>query len=144
MKEYKKYSVRFSLNNVQKTKVLLNKFNINICTNNSIEEFLKNKNNVLIAAYNGQDLVGYLYGFVLQRIESLKPMLFLYSVDVLKEYRKKGYGSIMVKHFLSIGKDLKMSKAFVITDKDNQSAMKLYESCGAEALRDDDIVFSWK
>lgn len=54
------------------------------------ERFLAGEGNYLLAAYVDDAFAGFLYAYELERIETDKPMMFFYSIDVLPEYHGKG------------------------------------------------------
>lgn len=54
-------------------------------------------------------------------------MLFIYSIDVIKDYRKQGIGTQLMEQVIQYGKDHQCYKAFVITNRSNKNACLLYE-----------------
>ena len=72
--------------------------------------------------------------------------LFIYSIDVLEAFQRKGIGKALIYEFLK-HLDEEFHNAFVLTNRDNISAMKLYQSTGAEITISDEgetILFRWK
>jgi len=102
--------------------------------------FLDNKNIILIAISNNK-IVGYLYAYLLDSIDIDLPKMFLYSIDVIKDYREKGIGKALISRLKIIAKERKCSEIFVITNKSNKAAINLYHSSKGIFEADDDIVF---
>jgi len=105
--------------------------------------FLENYNNYLLVAYIDNDFAGFLYGYEQQRLERKTPMMFLYSIDVLEKYHRLGVGKALINTLKSICTENKFMKMFVITNKSNTAAIKLYQSTGGIEQTDDDTLFSY-
>src|SRR3712207_2759791 len=48
---------------------------------------------------------GFITGHVLQRLDTPRPMLFLYEVGVAEEYRGRGIGTALVRELARIGEE---------------------------------------
>lgn len=107
---------------------------------NYIDSFLEDKSVFAYVACISDEIVGMIYGYILKRIES-KPMVYIHSVDVLASHRKKGIGTMMINEVISFAKDNDYKKLFVITDKSNSNAMKLYLKTGGKSK--DSVVFNY-
>ena len=108
------------------------------------EDFLSNESNYLLAAYADGEFAGFLYAYELARLERSEPMMFLYSIDVLSEYRRKGVGKKLVEALRAVCAERGFMKMFVITGESNEAAVNLYESVGGNRRADDDAVFVWE
>ncbi|UCE26059.1 MAG: GNAT family N-acetyltransferase [Candidatus Coatesbacteria bacterium] len=108
------------------------------------EGFLSDGRNYLLAAYVNGELAGFLYAYELPRLDRPEPMMFLYSIDVLPEYREKGVGKKLIEELKFICVERGFMKMYVITGEENEAAMRLYESAGGRRCADDDIVFVWE
>ncbi len=71
-------------------------------------------------------------------------MLFLFSLDVAENHRRKGIATALIKAFKQIGKDLGCAEAFVFTSARNSPAMGLYESTGGTRTNPDDVMFEYE
>lgn len=108
--------------------------------------FFENDSTIMYVALNQGNVVGHIYGYILERFETPKKQLFLYSIDVLEAYRKRGIGKGLISEFLQSVASDKLHNAFVLTNKGNIAAVNLYQSTGAkEAISDEgeDMLFKW-
>jgi ribosomal protein S18 acetylase RimI-like enzyme len=118
-------------------KVILNKSG-----DSFIDEFLNDNSTVGFVAVNDDEVVGFVYGYVLKRLESM-PMLYIHSVDVKEEYRNQGIGAMIVNEMLLYAQLNKFHRAFLISNRSNKSAMRLYSKIGGKIDHDDSVVFEF-
>lgn len=109
-----------------------------------LHEFLSDQGNVFIAAWVGDQPAGQALGYILPRWDANPPMLFLYSIDVLTRYRRRGVGSALVEAFRQVGREAGCGKTFVLASEGNQAAVALYTSTGARRPHDDDVMYVWE
>lgn len=107
----------------------------------NITNFLKNESSFVIYSSFNNEFCGYLIGFKLERLDNNKNMIFLYEIEVVEQFRKNGIGTNMVKFMIDSIRDQDTTKVFVITNKSNTAAMKLYEGCGFSKTSEDDVLF---
>jgi len=100
------------------------------CNHNKIKEFLSEKQNIAITAKLDEKVIGLVYGYSLTRIDAKKPQFFIYSVDIHESHQNKGYGSKLLKYVIDWAKENDFSECFVLTNKDNPGACKIYEKAG--------------
>jgi ribosomal protein S18 acetylase RimI-like enzyme len=108
-----------------------------------MQKFLSNESNYLLVAFEKKKPVGFILGYRLERVDTLRPMMFVYEIEVLEPYRKKGIAKALVNEFLEICKEHHYLKMFVITNESNISAMALYQSTGGKRKSKDDAVFRY-
>ncbi len=106
----------------------------------TIVKFLSNSQNILLSAELDGTLVGQVIGYILDRWDRDKPMLFLYSIDVAETYRGKGIGTALIEAIRKQGRAQNCSEAFVFTNRSNPAAMQLYQSTGGKRADPDDVV----
>lgn len=107
--------------------------------------FETDRNRMYLAVEDGR-VAGMLYGYELDRFDQPKKQLFLYSIDVLAPFRKRGIGKALVSAFLSPMNAAEYHNAFVFTSKNNTAAMRLYRSTGAAEqgpVEGPDVLFRW-
>jgi GNAT superfamily N-acetyltransferase len=100
------------------------------CNHEQIKVFLSEKQNIAIVAKLDNKVIGLIYGYALTRIDGKTPQFFIYSVDIHSAYQDKGYGSQFVKYAVDWAKDNGFCESFVLTDKDNLRACRVYEKAG--------------
>lgn len=109
-------------------------------TQETIVKFLSNSQNILLSAELDDFLVGQLIGYILDRWDKNEPMLFLYSIDVLETYQRRGIGTALIEAFRKLGRTQGCSETFVLTNESNVAAMQLYQSTGGKRSNPDDVV----
>jgi aminoglycoside 3-N-acetyltransferase I len=80
---------------------------------------------VFVAAFDGDEPVGFAFGYVLPRRHGRPTIFFVYEIDVDERYRRRGIGRRLMQELLA-GQE----EAFVLTDAANDAAMALYASVG--------------
>ena len=100
------------------------------CNHEQIKAFLSEKQNIAIVAKYAGRIIGLIYGYSLTRIDGKSPQFFIYSVDIHKKFQDKGYGSQLVQHAVDWARNNGFCESFVLTDKDNPRACRVYEKAG--------------
>lgn len=59
------------------------------------------------------------------------------NVGILKKYRNNGYGEVLIKYLLNIGREFNFNKVRIKVDWNNDSALNLYKKCGFKVLEED-------
>jgi aminoglycoside 3-N-acetyltransferase I len=80
---------------------------------------------VFVAVFDGDEPVGFAFGYVLPRRHGRPTIFFVYEIDVDERYRRRGIGRRLMEELLA-GQE----EAFVLTDAANDAAMALYASVG--------------
>ncbi len=107
------------------------------------ERFLARPENVLIVAEEDGAPAGFLLAYVLDRVDRDRRMVCLYEIGVLPGKRRRGLGAAMVEALLSWARAQGLMKTWVITDRSNEAAMRLYARTGGRPDAGDDVVFVW-
>ncbi len=107
------------------------------------EAFINDQSVVSYIAISEEEAVGFIYGYILKRINS-KPMLYIHSVDVREDKRGQGIGTLMMNEILQLKENGEICKVFLITNKSNEKAMRLYQKVGGNIPFTDDVVFEYK
>ena len=107
-----------------------------------INEFIEDESSFAFIAID-EKVVGLVYGYILKRLNS-DPMFYIHSVEVLKNYRRKGLGFEMMEKSINYALDKNCYKGFLITNKSNEKACKLYEKVNGKVIYNDDVVYEWK
>jgi len=102
--------------------------------------FLEDEQNLAFIARYEEEVLGFIYGYSLLSLTSL-PQLFIYSVDVFKRYQGLGVGSKLFQYVVNYARQNGYSESFVITDKRNKPACRIYEKAGGKSYYDDEIVY---
>ena len=106
--------------------------------------FLSDPHTHLLAAYVDDELAGFLIAYELERLDTSRPMMMLYTIDVLPSFQRRGVGKRLVNELKRICVKRGVLKMFVITGESNQPAMALYSSTGGLRESKDDVVFVYR
>ena len=106
----------------------------------AFSKFIKAQGNYAFGVFENNKVIGWAYCYLLLRPDGDR-MLFLHSIDILKEFQNKGYGSQLIKHIADYARESGYSELFVITDKGNPSACRIYEKAGGKNDFEDEIVY---
>jgi len=103
--------------------------------------FLENPLNYLLMAIWEGIPVGVLLGYQLQRPETARPKFFVYEMEVLDAQRGRGIGKALINAFKDICQEHNGTEIFLVTNRSNIPAMRLYESTGATPEGEDNVLF---
>jgi aminoglycoside 3-N-acetyltransferase I len=98
----------------------------------------------LIVAKIAERVVGVLIAHRLARLDSKRAHVLLYEIDVLPDFQKRGVASAMVQTLKDLARQTGAFEVWVVTNKSNDAAIRLYRATGGAAMRDDDVVFEYK
>ena len=96
----------------------------------AVEKFLSDPACYLLFATDGDEVVGSLNGYALKRPYRPEPQFFLYEVGVKKQYRGQGVGTALVRAFVGEARAAGAFEVWVLTDKTNTAALRIYEKSG--------------
>jgi len=108
-----------------------------------LERFLAKPENVLLLADEGGAPAGFLVAYVLDRVDRDRRMICLYEIGVLPGSRRRGLARALVEALLSFGRESGVMKTWVITERGNEAAMRLYARAGGRPDAGEDVVFVW-
>lgn len=97
----------------------------------------------------GGKIIGFAYGYELNRLDSQGDMLYIHEVGVLPEYHRQGIGAELMRNIKSACKLLGICKFFLFMQKSNEAAMGLYLKAGGKPAvdfehGDGNVVFFFK
>jgi ribosomal protein S18 acetylase RimI-like enzyme len=104
-------------------------------------KLLANPLNFLVVAEYKQHPVGFVWGYLLQRLDREKHQLFVYEVDVSPDARRQGVGTSLMNFIVAYTKEHYLMGAFVLADSGNLSAHGLYKNTGATRAEDLSAMF---
>ncbi len=106
-----------------------------------LRSFLADSRNYFVAASVQERWIGYAIGYELPHPERPAGMLFLYSIDVAANHRRKGVGSRIIKFLRSIAETRHLAEVFVFTNHSNPAAVAFYKQTGGMIKNGDDLLF---
>ena len=72
------------------------------------------------------------------------PQLFVNEVGVSPEYRRQGIGRRLMERLVELATELGCTEAWVLTDRENEAACRMYENAGADTPPDDSIMYTFR
>ena len=105
--------------------------------------WLENPSNVLIAATEAAWPVGFALGYLLDRVDEARSMLFFYEIVVASDDRRRGIGKRLVEAMKAIAREQQVTKMWVQTDPDNTAARELYQCAGGTECIDPNLLYVW-
>lgn len=107
-------------------------------------QFLSNSMNWIFACIQDKRIIGFAYGYELNRLDNKGNMLYIHEVGVLPQYQQQGIGLQMLSNIKDTCKLTGICRFFLFTQKHNIAACKLYEKAGGERTSgayDDDVTY---
>lgn len=93
-------------------------------------QFLANKDNILLLAFEGTQVIGFLTAHRLQRLDKRRAEVLLYEIEVKEKFRQQGVGKALIQTVKDWAKEVGADEVWVLTYQSNDPAMKLYQSAG--------------
>jgi ribosomal protein S18 acetylase RimI-like enzyme len=104
-------------------------------------QFLENRSNYLIVAERAGELAGFILAYRLERIDRDAAQLFIYEIGVTVPHRRGGIGARLMEYVRHLVAEESLMEAFVLTDHDNDAAVRLYSSTGGQVESSASVLF---
>jgi aminoglycoside 3-N-acetyltransferase I len=85
---------------------------------------------IALAAVRGEEVVGGLAAYVLEKFEQERSEIYIYDLAVLEAHRRKGVATALIRDLQRIAKERGAYVIFVQADYVDPPAIALYESLG--------------
>lgn len=106
------------------------------------EGFLRDPRHHLVAALHEGRVIGFVsavhYGH-----PDKAPELWINEVGVAEAYQQRGVGRQMLDAMLAHGRELGCPNAWVLTDRENAAAMRLYTGAGGIEARPETVMYEF-
>ena len=102
---------------------------------------LSNPSNYLIVAEKDGALAGFVLAYRLDRLDRDVGQLFVYEVGVRSEHRRSRIGTRLMRFVRQIVAEESLTEAFVLTDHDNEAAVRLYRGTGGQVEGSGSVLF---
>ena len=93
-------------------------------------ELLADDRTVFLVAFERGDPIGFVLAYELIRRHGAASQLFVYEVEVAAACRRQGVGTALLRELERLARVRGIRQGFVLTDGDNEPAMRLYEAVG--------------
>jgi GNAT superfamily N-acetyltransferase len=107
------------------------------------EEFLADPRHHLVVAIDAGMVIG-MASAVHYVHPDKEPQLWINEVAVAPIHQNRGLGKQLNDALLKLAKELGCTEAWVLTDRSNMPAMRLYASCGGIEAERDQVMFTFQ
>ena len=105
-------------------------------------EFLHDPRHHLVVAVDAGIVVG--FASAVHYVHPDKsPELWINEVGVAPTHLRRGLASRLLERLFAVGRALGCGEAWVLTDRSNAAAMRLYASCGGSEAPEYQVMFSF-
>jgi putative acetyltransferase len=108
------------------------------------QEFLRDPRHHLAVAIDQGLVVGFVSAVHYVHPDKPRPEMWINEVGVASTHRGKGVGGRLLNAILDVGRSLGSSEAWVLTNRSNAAAMRLYASLGGLEGSKDDVMFTFR
>lgn len=105
--------------------------------------FLADPRHHIAVAIDGGVVVGFASGVHYFHPDKPAPELFVNEVGVCPTHQKRGIAKDVLRALLQRARELGCVEAWVLTDRSNAAAMRLYSSSGGSEAATDQVMFSF-
>ncbi|HZP48840.1 MAG TPA: AAC(3)-I family aminoglycoside N-acetyltransferase [Vicinamibacterales bacterium] len=85
---------------------------------------------IALAALEGDEVVGALAAYVLEKFERERREIYIYDLAVAAPHRRRGIATAMIRRLIELGRERGAYVIFVQADRGDAPAIRLYESLG--------------
>ena len=108
-------------------------------------EFLRDERNWIFAAIENGEVLGFAYGYALNRLDRAQKQLYIHEVGVRDDKQRQGIGTAMMRALLALCKEENICKCFLTCYQNNTAANALYQKLGgsvpAESQGNDRVYY---
>jgi aminoglycoside 6'-N-acetyltransferase I len=109
----------------------------------ALQEFLDSPQHHLAVAIEENTVVGFASAVQYVHPDKPRPELWVNEVGVSPSHQHRGAGKALMQALLNVARDAGCSEAWVLTERNNQPAMKLYKAVGGQEEQQEIIMFSF-
>jgi GNAT superfamily N-acetyltransferase len=114
----------------------------NVLDSSLVAEFLGDDRHHLAVAVDGGQVIG--FASAVHYVHPDKPPeMWINEVGVAADHQGRGIGKAVIRTLLQHGERLGCREAWVLTDRSNQAAMRLYASTGGQEAPQDQVMFTF-
>jgi aminoglycoside 3-N-acetyltransferase I len=95
---------------------------------------LADERTIFLAAFQGAEPIGFVFGYELPRRHGNPSILFVYELDVDAAHQRQGIATRLMNELGRIAHSRGMLEGFVLTEPDNDAANALYASLDGERV----------
>ena len=106
--------------------------------------FLSAPNHHISVAIDNEVVIGFVSAVHYFHPDKPGPELFINEVGVAPEYQGRGIAKRLMEAMLEVARGVGCREAWVLTDRENVGAMRLYASSGGREALPDSVMFSFR
>ena len=110
----------------------------------SVTEFLRDPRHHIVVAIDEGRVVGFASAVHYVHPDKPSPELWINEVGVASTHHRRGIGTAIIGKLLSHARGLGCREAWVLTEHDNQAALRLYGASGGVQDPGDTVMFSFR
>jgi aminoglycoside 3-N-acetyltransferase I len=95
-----------------------------------LRNLLGQNNFIAMTAVSGQEVVGGLTAYVLQKFEQERSEIYVYDLAVARAHRRRGVATALIRYLHDVARSYVAWVMFVQADLGDEPAIRLYESLG--------------
>jgi aminoglycoside 6'-N-acetyltransferase I len=108
------------------------------------EEFLADPRHHLAVAVEDGVVVGFVSAVHYLHPDKPRPELWINEVGVAATHRRRGLGTRLLRCLFDVARALGCAEAWVLTDRANTAAMRLYPAAGSTEPPSDYVMFTFR
>jgi ribosomal protein S18 acetylase RimI-like enzyme len=106
-------------------------------------EFLNDPRHHIAVAIDDGTVVGFVSAVLYVHPDKPRPELWINEVAVAPSHHRRGVAGKLLGAVLDVGREADCTEAWVLTDRSNEAAMKLYASAGGVEAPSDAVMFTF-
>ena len=110
----------------------------------ALQKFLASPHHHLAVAIAEGMVVGFASAVQYVHPDKPRPELWVNEVGVSPAHQNRGIGKALMQALLDFARSAGCAEAWVLTERNNQPAMKLYRAVGGEEEQEEIVMFSFK
>ena len=107
-------------------------------------EFLVDPRHHLVVAIENGQVVGFVSAVHYVHPDKPRPELWINEIGVAATHRGRGLGTRLLRSLFAVAQGLGCAEAWVLTDRANTAAMRLYAAAGSTEALTDHVMFTFK
>ena len=108
------------------------------------EQFLGDPRHHLAVAIDGNLVVGFASGVHYLHPDKPQPEFWINEVGVAPAHQGQGLGKALMRSLLAVAQSLGCAEAWVLTERNNAPAMRLYKAIGGAEAPDETVMFTFR
>ena len=108
------------------------------------EQFLGDPRHHLAVAIDGNLVVGFASGVHYLHPDKPQPEFWINEVGVAPAHQAQGLGKALMRSLLAVAQSLGCAEAWVLTERNNTPALRLYKAIGGAEAPDETVMFTFR